>query len=163
MSETESVTKIGDITSITGGELHTGITRRASASGSPQQDLGRPGAHPGVTQIVDSAGRICNRETLSRVVLSVRTKTLDRVIRVVLSVRGRTSERAPVNKAEGAKWPPVANEAAAVAAPLTDQEVGISSEGQVNAGRPAGVQAPEAAADAGEVEAVAEEDVEGNE
>lgn len=33
MSATRSVTKIGDITSITGGESHTGIMRRASAPG----------------------------------------------------------------------------------------------------------------------------------
>lgn len=47
-----------------------------------------------------------------------------------------------------------------MAAPLADQEVGISSEGQVNAGRPAEVQAPEAEeADTVEVEAVEAADV----
>ena len=132
MSATESATKIGDITLIIGGGLHTGIIERASASGSRPHVLGRPGAHPGVMQIVASAGRTCNREDLNS---------------AGLSVRGRISDRAPVNKAEGAKWPPVANEGGAVAAPLADQAVGISSGGRVNVACPAGVQASE-----GEVE-----------
>jgi hypothetical protein len=85
---------------------------------------------------------------------------------VVLSIRGRTSDRAPVNKLEGAKWPPVANEAGAVAAHLPDQAVGIMSGGQVNAGCPAGVRVSEAeAADIAEeaVGAGEAEAVEGNE
>jgi hypothetical protein len=54
-------------------------------------------------------------------------------------------------------------EAAAVAAPLADQEVGISSGGRVIVGRPAGVQASEGEAEAVEVAAVEAEDVEDNE
>jgi hypothetical protein len=123
--------------------------QQAGATGSPLQGLGRPGDRPGDMQIVASAGRICNREELNR---------------VVLSVRGRTSDRAPVNKVKGAKWPPVADEAGAVAAPLAGQAVGISSGERVIAGRPAGVQASEGEAeDTVEVAAVEAEDVEDNE
>lgn len=149
MSAEEPVTKIGDTMLIIGGELPTGTQQLAGATGSPLQGLRSTGVRLEDMQIAVLPGRTYNREELNR---------------VVLRVRGRTSDRAPVNKVEGAKWPPVANEAGAVAAPLAGQAVGISSGERVIAGRPAGVQASEAEAeDTVEVAAVEAEDVEDNE
>jgi hypothetical protein len=151
MSATGAATTIGDITLIIGEELPTGTQQQAGATGSRPHVLERPGARPGDMAIPAFPGRTGNREDLNK---------------VVLSVRGRNSDRAPVNKLEAAKWPPVANEAGAVAAHLPDQAVGITSGGQVNAGCPAGVQVSEAeAADIAEeaVGAGEAEAVEGNE
>jgi hypothetical protein len=150
MSATGAVTKIGDIMSITEGELPTGTRQQAGATGSPLQGLESPGAPPGDIQVAAFRGRTCNREGLNG---------------AVLSVRGRSSDRATVDKAEGTKWPPVANGAARVAAPLADQAVGIMNGGLVIVGRPAGVQASAAGvADIAEVAGAGEaEVVEGNE
>jgi len=124
MLATELATKIGDITLIIGGELHTGIMQRASASGSRLQGLGRPGARPGDMPILASHGRTRNRGTLINVVVSARTKTSDSGV----AVRDRF-------KVEGV---------VGVEAPLTDQAVEISNGGRVNAACPAGVRASEA-------------------
>ena len=123
MSATESATKIGDITLIIGGGLHTGIIERASASGNLLQGLVRPDAPPGDMATAASPGRTCNRGTLINVVVSARAKTSDSGVAV--------NDRFKVEGVVG------------VVAHLADQAAGISSVGRVNAGCPAGVQASE--------------------